>query len=178
VLGRAFLILRRDFSCACASASINLPIDRLLTADLCHLQFLVPTRVYYPGPSQFSCYLVRSRSSSFEAFHRSYTLRGESRRTFLDIDLRKVRTAYKMAPAATGSPLQADTPMTDANDDVIPSVPVDALTVCDSVFQSHLSKAIVAFFFLRPGLMGSFISPAPSNNNLPCRVTKTLQTTR
>ncbi|CAI7660602.1 unnamed protein product [Penicillium pancosmium] len=33
-----------------------------------------------------------------------------------------------MAPAATGSPFQADTPMTDANDDVIPSVPVDALT--------------------------------------------------
>ncbi|KAJ5391372.1 ISWI chromatin-remodeling complex ATPase ISW2 [Penicillium cosmopolitanum] len=33
-----------------------------------------------------------------------------------------------MAPAATGSPSQADTPMTDANDDVIPSVPVDALT--------------------------------------------------
>ncbi|KAJ5976116.1 ISWI chromatin-remodeling complex ATPase ISW2 [Penicillium waksmanii] len=33
-----------------------------------------------------------------------------------------------MAPAATGSPSQVDTPMTDANDDAIPSVPVDALT--------------------------------------------------
>ncbi|KAJ5082811.1 ISWI chromatin-remodeling complex ATPase ISW2 [Penicillium argentinense] len=33
-----------------------------------------------------------------------------------------------MAPAATDSPSQADTPMTDANDDAIPSVPVDALT--------------------------------------------------
>lgn len=33
-----------------------------------------------------------------------------------------------MAPAATDSPSQADTPMTDANDDAVPSVPVDALT--------------------------------------------------
>ncbi|KAJ5814787.1 ISWI chromatin-remodeling complex ATPase ISW2 [Penicillium riverlandense] len=34
-----------------------------------------------------------------------------------------------MAPAPTsGSPSQADTPMTDANDDVVPSVPVDAPT--------------------------------------------------
>ncbi|KAJ5532663.1 SNF2-related protein [Penicillium frequentans] len=31
-----------------------------------------------------------------------------------------------MAPAATDSPPQADTPMTDANDDVVPSIPVDA----------------------------------------------------
>lgn len=34
-----------------------------------------------------------------------------------------------MAPAPTDSPSQADTPMTDVNDDVIPSVPVDAPTV-------------------------------------------------
>lgn len=33
-----------------------------------------------------------------------------------------------MAPAATDSPSQADTPMTDAIDDTVPSVPVDALT--------------------------------------------------
>jgi hypothetical protein len=32
-----------------------------------------------------------------------------------------------MAPAPiSGSPSQADTPMTDANDDVVPSIPVDA----------------------------------------------------
>ncbi|KAJ5929537.1 hypothetical protein N7454_006487 [Penicillium verhagenii] len=31
-----------------------------------------------------------------------------------------------MAPAATDSPPQVDTPMTDANDDVVPSIPVDA----------------------------------------------------
>lgn len=36
-----------------------------------------------------------------------------------------------MAPASTDSPSQADTPMTDANDDAIPSVPVDAPTVSD-----------------------------------------------
>ncbi|KAJ5777913.1 ISWI chromatin-remodeling complex ATPase ISW2 [Penicillium odoratum] len=33
-----------------------------------------------------------------------------------------------MAPTATDSPPQVDTPMTDANDDVIPSIPVDALS--------------------------------------------------
>lgn len=37
-----------------------------------------------------------------------------------------------MAPASTDSPSQADTPMTDANDDAIPSVPVDAPTVSDA----------------------------------------------
>lgn len=31
-----------------------------------------------------------------------------------------------MAPAATDSPSQADTPMTDAYDDAIPSIPVDS----------------------------------------------------
>jgi hypothetical protein len=66
----------------------------------------------------------------------SYTLKSESRRTSIDTSLRQARAAYiDMAPAATGSPSQADTPMTDANDDVIPSVPVDALTVRDSVFS-------------------------------------------
>lgn len=43
----------------------------------------------------------------------------------------------KMAPASTDSPSQADTPMTDANDDAIPSVPVDAPTVSDPRFCSR-----------------------------------------
>ena len=34
-----------------------------------------------------------------------------------------------MAPARNESPSQTDTPMTDANDDTIPSIPVDAPTV-------------------------------------------------
>ncbi|KAJ5638073.1 hypothetical protein N7490_007952 [Penicillium lividum] len=33
-----------------------------------------------------------------------------------------------MAPTATDSPPQVDTPMTDANDDIVPSIPVDALS--------------------------------------------------
>lgn len=55
-----------------------------------------------------------------------------------------------MAPTAAGTPSQADTPMTDANDDAIPSVPVDALTVRDSVSQSNPSSAIVALPFCVP----------------------------
>lgn len=34
-----------------------------------------------------------------------------------------------MAPARNESPSQTDTPITDANDDTIPSIPVDAPTV-------------------------------------------------
>lgn len=49
-----------------------------------------------------------------------------------------------MAPAPTsGSPSQADTPMTDANDDVVPSVPVDAptdaLMMVRDPFTHHLT---------------------------------------
>lgn len=55
----------------------------------------------------------------------------------------------KMAPAPTDSPSQADTPMSDANDDAIPSVPVDALTVGDPRFGYRcvppLSHHLAAF---------------------------------
>lgn len=46
-----------------------------------------------------------------------------------------------MAPAATDSPSQADTPMTDANDDVVPSIPVDApVSVLAFCFHSTVSS--------------------------------------
>lgn len=46
-----------------------------------------------------------------------------------------------MAPALASDPVsQADTPMTDTNDDTVPSVPVDSadaqMTVCEIVFET------------------------------------------
>jgi SWI/SNF-related matrix-associated actin-dependent regulator of chromatin subfamily A member 5 len=47
-----------------------------------------------------------------------------------------------MAPAKAESPSQTDTPMTDANDDAIPSIPVDAPMVREPSFSFPICAAM------------------------------------
>ena len=85
-----------------------------------------------------------------------------------------------MAPALASDPAsQADTPMTDTNDDTVPSVPVDsadAQMVCEVVstcleqasgMASHMYLCIFFFWF-----------QAQANILSQSRATKTLQITR
>lgn len=58
-----------------------------------------------------------------------------------------------MAPAVTSDPVsQADTPMTDTNDDTMPSVPVDS---ADAQMTVRNNSSIQYPFFY--GLMATFI---------------------
>lgn len=60
-----------------------------------------------------------------------------------------------MAPALASDPVsQADTPMTDTNDDTVPSVPVDSvdaqMTVCDIVLTrlSRTDRCMITHIYL------------------------------